>query len=209
LQVFFFSRTKRWACAVLLLALPLGVLGAQAVDSPGAPPEDPAAQHRAAEQALLIPEAEPGAEGASADGPLVSSWDFIRMLFILGAVVAVIYLIFYFLKRGLRRQLPENEIIRLLGTRHLAGNRALHLVELGNTVFLLGAAEGGISLISEVKDQETLDNLRIESSKTRAVPQGFGQFFQSMLRGGKGSGAGIQAGTIDFMKQQRQRLNKM
>ena len=76
-------------------------------------------------------------------------------------------------------------------------------------MFLLGAAEGGITLISEVKDQETLDNLRIESSKSRIAPQGFGQFFQSMLKGGKSAGLGVQAGTIDFMKQQRQRLNKL
>ena len=207
MQVFFFSRTKRLACAVLLLALPLAAVSAQESPSPGGAGVE--AGRPAEERSLLIPEGQAGTEDAPGEGPLVSSWDFLRMLLILAAVVAVIYLIFHFLKRGLRRQLPENDMIRLLGTRTLAGNRALHLVELGKTVFLLGAAEGGISLIAEVKDQETLDNLRIESSKSRTAPQGFGQFFQSMLKGGKSGGSGVQAGTIDFMKQQRQRLNKL
>ncbi|MBN1836540.1 MAG: flagellar biosynthetic protein FliO [Spirochaetales bacterium] len=193
---------------MLALAAVTGLGAQDSADAAGSGQEQ-AAQNREAEEALLLPEAEPGAETAAPDGPLVSSWDFLRMLLILAAVVAVIYLIFHLLKRGLRRQLPENDMIRLLGTRNLAGNRALHLVELGKTVFLLGAAEGGISLIAEVKDQETLDTLRIESSKARIAPQGFGQFFQSVLKGGKGAGTGIEKGTIDFMKQQRQRLNRL
>jgi flagellar protein FliO/FliZ len=204
LQVHFFSRPK-WIACVLLVSL-VSVASTHAQE---APDQGSGAGDRLAEQSLLIPESEQGSEAVSADGPLISSWDFVRMLFVLAAVVAVIYLIFYFLKRGLRRQLPENEIIRLLGTRNLAGNRALHLVELGKSVFLLGAAEGGITLISEVKDQETLDMLRLERSKAAVPTQGFGHFFQSILKTGKSSGLGIQQGTIDFMKQQRQRLNKM
>ena len=218
MQAYFSSRTRRVACALVVCLLTAVAAGAQdrGPEASGsgaiAPPQSTGQSRldrRAQEEALLIPEEQSASRGVSAEGPLVSSWDFVRMLFILGAVVGVIYLIFYLLKRGLRRQLPENEIIRLLGTRSLAGNRSLHLVELGKTVFLLGAAEGGITLISEVKEQETLDMLRLESSKVRAAPQGFGQFFQSILRSGKPAGFGIQQGTVEFMKQQRQRLNRL
>jgi flagellar protein FliO/FliZ len=191
---------------VLLLALlPLAAFAQEA-----APQEAKASAdaRRAEEQSILIPEAPAGGKAVSAEGPLVSSWDFVRMLLVLAAVVAVIYLIFHLLRRGLRRQLPENEIIRVIGSRSLTGNRSLHLVELGTTVFLLGAAEGGITLISEVKDRETLDMVRLESSRQRQAPQGFGQFFQSILKPGAGRASGIEA-TVDFMKRQRQRLHKM
>ena len=148
MQVYFFSRAKWAACALVLCLLPVAYAAAQdaGVGAAAARPE---------EQSLVIPDAEPASEGAAADSPLISSWDFVRMVIILAAVVGVIYLIFYFLKRGMRKQLPDNEIIRLLGTRNLAGNRSLHLVELGKSVYLLGSAEGGITLISEVNDQET------------------------------------------------------
>jgi flagellar protein FliO/FliZ len=201
-QVHVFSRAGRAACVLLLSLAPV-------VQSAAQDNQSPADARPSEEQSLLIPEGEAARGDAPAESPLVSSWDFVRMLIILAAVVGVIYLIFHFLKRGLRRQLPDTEIIKLLGTRNLAGNRSLHVVELGKSVFLLGAAEGGITLISEVKDQETLDTLRLERSRTLVPAQGFGQFFQSILKSGRSAGVGVQRSTVDFMKQQRQRLNKM
>jgi flagellar protein FliO/FliZ len=163
----------------------------------------------AAEEALVIPGGDSPEAPASpaASGPLVSSWDFVRMLLILAAVVGVIYLLFYLLKRGFRRQLPQNDLIRVLGSRSLSGSRALHLVAMGRSVFLVGAAESGISLIAEVKDQETLDQIRLESSEAAKLPQGFAQFFQSLWKGG--GRRNLPNDSLNFMKQQRQRLQKM
>lgn len=168
---------------------------------------------RPLEESLLILDSGEESEAAESDqvqaGPLVSSWDFVRMVLILAAVVGVIYLIFWMLKRGFRRQLPQNDLIRLLGTRNLAGNRSLHLVELGKQVFLVGAAEGSISLISEIRNQETLDSIELERSQTQSrAPQGFAQFFQSFIKSGKHKESSV-GDTIDFMKKQRQRLEKL
>jgi flagellar protein FliO/FliZ len=168
--------------------------------SPVSPPE---------ESLPILGGEEEASEPVDEAGPLVSSWDFLRMILILAAVVAVIYFVFYLLKRGLRRQLPQNELIHLLGTRSLSGNRALHLVELGKQVFLVGSAEGGISLISEIRSRETLDTIALERAESQSgTAQGFAKVFQSLLKTGKREGAGAGE-TIDFMKQQRQRLEKL
>jgi flagellar protein FliO/FliZ len=195
-------------CVVALLLTPLPALRAQESADPaaGRPP-------RPAEESLLIldtGEEVQGNEGEGVQGgPLVSSWDFLRMVLILAAVVGVIYLIFWFLKRGLRRQLPQNDLIHLLGTRNLSGNRSLHLVEMGKQVFLVGSAEGSISLISEIRDRETLDSIALERSQMEnRATQGFAHFFQSILKSGKQRDSSVGA-TIDFMKQQRQRLEKL
>lgn len=191
-------KSIRWIVVCLLLLAPLAALQAQ--EKAG----QPAAQ---GEEALVIPGGEAPREAPAPSGPLVSSWDFVRMLLILAAVVGVIYLLFFLLKRGFRRQLPQNDLIRVLGSRTLSGNRALHLVELGRSVFLVGAAESGISLISEIKDQETLDRIRIENAQTVKVPQGFAHFFQNLWKSaGKAS---LHGDTLNLMKQQRQRLQKM
>jgi flagellar protein FliO/FliZ len=193
------SDLARRTLVLFLLLAPLGALGAQ--EAPVAPDSGPVA-----EESLTIPD-EPAAPAApSPSGPLVSTWDFVRMLLILAAVVGVIYLLFYILKRGFRRQLPQNELIRILGSRSLSGNRALHLVAMGRSVFLVGAAESGISLIAEIKDQETLDQIRLESSQVLS-PQGFAQFFQSLWKGG--GKRNLSGDSLEFMKKQRQRLQKM
>jgi flagellar protein FliO/FliZ len=195
-------------CFLLFGLLPLA--GAAAQDQTGEP--DGASRRPAEESLLILDPEETAQEGEVEDvqgGPLVSSWDFLRMVLILAAVVAVIYLIFWLLKRGVRRQLPQNDLIRLLGTRNLTGNRALHLVEMGKQVFLVGAAEGSISLISEIRDQETLDSIALERSQIEnRSNQGFAHFFQSILKSGKQRESSVGA-TIDFMKQQRQRLEKL
>ena len=187
---------RRLLLSLLLLA-PLSSPLAQ--EAPKAAPASPS------EESLVLPEEPESAAAAAPAGPLVSTWDFLRMLLILAAVVGVIYLLFHLLKRGFRRQLPQNDLIRVLGSRSLSGNRALHLVALGRSVYLVGAAESGISLIAEVKDQETLDQIRLESSQV-LPPQGFAQFFQSLWKGGKQN---LSGDSLEFMKQQRQRLRKM
>ncbi len=171
-----------------------------AQEAPAAPSSGPAA-----EESLIIADEPEAPASPEASGPLVSTWDFVRMLLILAAVVGVIYLLFYLLKRGFRRQLPQNDLIRVLGSRSLAGNRALHLVAMGRSVYLVGAAESGISLIAEIKDQETLDQIRLDTSQV-LPPQGFAQFFQTLWKGGKRN---LGGDSVDFMKQQRQRLQKM
>jgi len=198
---------------LLLLALLLvPILSSEAQES-AVNSTSEAAAGRPLEESLLILDAGEPAEAAENDevqgGPLVSSWDFLRMVLILAAVVGVIYLIFWLLKRGMRRQLPQNDLIHLLGTRNLTGNRALHLVELGKQVFLVGAAEGNISLISEIKNQETLNTIALEQSQMQnRATEGFSHFFQSFLKSGKQKGSSV-GDTIDFMKQQRQRLEKL
>lgn len=189
-------------CILLLLVYLLAAaLPGAAQDNEPAPEEETLL--------FLGGEEETRPESAATPGPLVSSWDFVRMLLILGAVVGVIYLIFYLLKRGLRRQLPQNDLINVLGTRNLAGNRSLHLVKLGKQVFLVGSAESGISLISEITDREALDTIALERAQTRErQTQGFSEFLQSILKSGKREGSRVRD-TVDFMKQQRQRLEKL
>jgi len=209
-QTPFWGRSRPLLFLLVLLLAP--ILSSEAQESAEKTTSETATGRPLEESLLILDTGEP-TEAAENDevqgGPLVSSWDFLRMVLILAAVVGVIYLIFWLLKRGMRRQLPQNDLIHLLGTRNLTGNRALHLVELGKQVFLVGAAEGSISLISEIKNQETLDTIALEQSQmqTRAT-EGFSHFFQSFLKSGKQqrSSAGD---TIDFMKQQRQRLEKL
>lgn len=205
----FWGRSRPLLFLLVFLLAP--ILSSQAQES--AENTTSKAAGRPLEESLLILDTGEPIEAAENDemqgGPLVSSWDFLRMVLILAAVVGVIYLIFWLLKRSMRRQLPQNDLIHLLGTRNLTGNRALHLVELGRQVFLVGAAEESISLISEIKNQETLDTIALEQSQMRTrATQGFSHFFQSFLKSGKQQGSSV-GDTIDFMKQQRQRLEKL
>ncbi len=168
------------------------------------------------EEAAVVP-----ADETLNNNPIISTWDFVKMLLILAVVVGVIYLIFFLLKRGFKKQLPENDLIQVVGSRTLSGNRSIHLVELGKSLFLLGSADGGVSLISEIRDQETLDILKLERSQAKAwAPLRFGKLLQGLLKTPVDRQAGTQelrspgqeqeiAGTVSYLQQQRERLRKL
>ncbi len=171
-----------------------------------------------AEDSLPIAEgAAPARPGgvAAAPAPLVSAWDFLRMVLVLAVVVGLIYGLFHLLKRGQGRRVIENQRIRLIGSRTLSGNRSLHLVQVGASIFLVGSAEGGVTLISELKDKETIDQVRLEDAR-EATPSA--RSFASVLAGlfrpaGRDSrGADLLPGaspTVDYIKKQQERLKRM
>ena len=180
------------------------------------------------ETKLLIPDSSASGGGAAAAGsatapaaattvqaPGVDTWDFVRMLLVLALVVGVIYGVFWLLRRGGRLKTPQNEMIRVLGSRSLAGNRALHLVEVGRSVYLVGSAENGVNLVAEVKDQETLDAIRVqaaeEGGKTRrtfaaTLARVFGPAKAPGAAQGRATGLGEGS---DFVRRQRERLRRL
>lgn len=146
------------------------------------------------------------------NGAIFGIWDFIRMILVLVLVIALIYGFFYLLKKLSAPKDGGLDLVRVLETRNLSGNRNLHLVEVGNQILLVGSSENGVTLISEVTDKETVDGIKLrESEAASAVP---GKNFADLLKGFWGKKGGPEAGpaadlSLDFIKKQHERLKKM
>jgi len=212
--------------ALAVAAMPLA---AQAKDTGAAPGPAQAgvaaAQTSPNESELPIPDNDGGRAGAQARGaagggapapapgpqvaaPGVTTWDFVRMLIILAAVVGAIYLLFWVLRRGAGKKITENSLIRVLGSRSLAGNRSLHLVEVGTSVFLVGASDGGVELISEITDKESLDSVRLKAAEE--APGGRRSFQQLLSEIFRPAGRTLSVGDgVGFLRGQRDRLRKL
>jgi flagellar protein FliO/FliZ len=206
----------------------LAVLAAALAAAPAAQAAETAATTD--ETKLLIPDTSATAAGNAAAGqatgvaaapaagqvPGVGTWDFVRMLLVLAVVVGLIYGVFWLLKRGGRLKTPENEMIRVLGSRSLSGNRALHLVEVGRGVYLVGSAENGVNLVAEVKDQETIDAIRVQAAEEggkarRTFAATLARVFKparSPAARATDTAAGLGEGT-DFLRRQRERLRRL
>jgi flagellar protein FliO/FliZ len=163
---------------------------------------------------LIGDEEQAGGGGEDGQRRLTSftAWDFIRMLLILGAVVGVIYAIFFFMKRSSYPKSGGNELFRVLSTQMLSNNRSIHLVEVGRQIFLLGAGEGSVTLLSEITDKETLDEIRIKLSEgkigeNKGFKQVFGGLFSSQPAGRVYPAQMDQ--TTQYIKKQRERLKNL
>ena len=161
-------------------------------------------------------------EEAASVTPLSSFgiWDFLRMVFVLAVVVALIYGVFYFIKKANTPRDDGMRFIRVLETRPLAASRHLHLVEVGTQILLVGSAENGVGLVSQVSDKETLDEIRLASSQLRPAAGSFAGILMRLLGKGRGGrpSPGMESltdaaegkeGSLDFMVKQKERLKKL
>lgn len=155
------------------------------------------------------------------------AWDYLRMVLVLGAVVGAIVGIFYLLKRAGGVRFQDNRMIRLVGSRTLANNRTVHLVEVGNQVFLVGASENNVSLIAEISDKETLDGIKLQAAGSEELEERrtFSETIQQIFGRaagangaardlGRGEARQLNDGTVDtdvagFLQRQRQRLKSL
>ena len=140
----------------------------------------------------------------------ITIWDFLRMILILGVIIGLIYLIFYFLKKRGSPKLQNNELFEVISTQALSNNRTIHLVQVGNQYFLIGSGEQSVNLISEIKDQETIDEIRLKLSN---VKSGDKRNFRNIFSGLFGQGGVRLDGSVnsnsDFLHKQRDKLRRM
>ncbi|MBA7618041.1 hypothetical protein ES703_25360 [subsurface metagenome] len=83
------------------------------------------------------------------------------------------------------------------------------MIEVGRNIFLIGDTDGGITLLAEIQDQETVDTIRLDSSRELKAPGlSFSNLLQTLLAPGRKER--FNAGkTVDYMKRQQERLKKL
>jgi len=160
-----------------------------------------AAELDAQEAAAVFDYESGGMQGA---GP--SIWDVIRMVLVLGLVAAAIYGIVFLFKRSAKQPVNSDPFLKVLANTHLGSNRYVHIVSVGEKAWLVGSSEGGVNLISEVEDKDTINVMLLEESKKSAASVS-GRFpdFLGMLRR-LGTPAANRNQGADEIRKRRERL---
>jgi flagellar protein FliO/FliZ len=206
-----------------LLGLTLGLFaqegaGAESsvpgIDSQGGEPTAPANPSDTADDPGRVPPNEQDLlfDGQARDGAgsnEVSAFglgDLVRVIFVLALVVGSIYGVFYFLRKLQARRGSGSANIQLLGTQALSANRSVHLIRVGRSVFLVGAGDHSVNLLSEIQDKETVDELILEApAEPEPAAQSFSDMLTTMFRSDRPSSP-AEGG---FLRRQAERLKKL
>lgn len=140
---------------------------------------------------------------------LVSTWDFVRMVLVLAIVVGLIYAVFVVVRKTGRKSVVQNDLIGLLGSRMLTGNRGLHLVRVGKSVYLVGSSESSVGLVAEITDRESVDELSLAASKISPAGKRSFQDLLGTLIPQNGLGGKVLPDGLGFLRKQRERLRKI
>jgi len=181
------------------------------------------AADRPAETDLIISSPPENTETSASDAvemPGVGVGDFLRVIIVLSVVIALIYFFVWLLKKFTGIKTESGDAIRIYSTRSLKGDTALHLVETGKRIFLIGSSGNSINLISEIDDRESMDEIRLNASVESVGNRGgFSRFFREKF--GSAISAGEESGSLEqgpgsadsdpasFMRKQRERLKKL
>jgi flagellar protein FliO/FliZ len=136
----------------------------------------------------------------------------IRMVLVLALAAAAVYGVVFFLRRAGRPRQSNNSHLKILSSAHLGSNRFVYVVSAGPNAWLVGAGEGGVSLIAEITDKETVDAMILEDSVRKAEEgRGISNFRALLRRIGRGIFPGNREGagpdrSADRMRKNRERL---
>lgn len=151
-----------------------------------------------------------GGDDGAASGGVVSTGDFIRMVVVLAAVLGAIYLLFRLIRRGAARRLGNSELIAVLGSRSLGGNRSLHLVRAAGGYYLVGAGDQAVNLVAEITDTERLDLLAAHPAGQGGAARS--RFADLLAEAGIGTPSDTRttaSGHTAFLRRQRDRVRRL
>jgi len=156
-----------------------------------------------AEKDLLIASGTAG--GTSEPGALPTTgatstlWLFIRMILVLALVIACIYALVFFLKRGLNPVQTDNPFLKKAVSVNLAPGKWVHVLTMPGYAWLVGVSDAGVNLIGEITDKDLVDQLILEAGKLpQEKPKDFAEIFASFT--------GVAKQTELMLKKQRGRF---
>ncbi|MGM0844609.1 MAG: flagellar biosynthetic protein FliO [Bacillota bacterium] len=116
------------------------------------------------------PAAEQGDTSVQESSPVVSASDYMKMIFALVFVIALIYFLLKFINQR-SRSFQQTKVIHNLGGTTLGGNRSVQLVKVGERILILGVGED-IQLLKEIDEtKEKEEILHYYEEKSQGLQQ--------------------------------------
>ncbi len=148
-------------------------------------------------------------------------WLIFKTIFVMGVLIAGFYYFFKFITQKVAITAIGQEVITILSVIPLGQNKFLQVVDIAGKVYVLGVSDNNINLITEIKDKDDIDRIRLLSSRSTPPKQGGFQEYLSTQLGKvldkmKSPGRPSQRFTSeektihdDVLLSYRQRLNKL
>jgi len=103
-------------------------------------------------------------------------WSFIKMLFILGVMVAMFYYFFRYVSKKTGANISSADISTTLSIIPIAQNKFLQIVDLGGKILVLGVSDNSINLITEITEKHEVDKIRVLNLNNSQIQSSQGSF---------------------------------
>lgn len=144
----------------------------------------------------------------------VDYFAYIRIIVVLGIVIAIIYGIFLFLKKSLKIKEDTGEGATVIMSQSLGPGKWIQIVFVGGKYLILGITNENINLLCEVTDQKEIERYEIflnqrKSEEGHTFKDIIGDFLKSRFNKKVEKEFDYENDSIDFLKKQKERLDKI
>jgi len=105
----------------------------------------------------------------NAAGSGASVWVVLRMVIVLALAALAIYGVVFFIKRAARPPQAKDPHLKVLASIPLGSDSFAAVISIGAKAWLVGGGSGaGLSLISEIDDQESVETMLLDDARKNA-----------------------------------------
>ena len=110
-------------------------------------------------------------------------WAVFRMLLVLALVIAVIYFIFKFLKKGIEPKVVDDDpFLRKVSSVTLSPGKSVQIVTLLDKAFILGVSDDSVNVIDKVDDVELINAMNLYADKNSvSKPKSFNEILELFM----------------------------
>ena len=132
----------------------------------------------------------------------------LRMILVLALAALAIYGVVFFIRRLARPQESKDPHLKILARVPLGNDSFAVVLSLGERAWLVGGGSSGVSLISEIEDNEYLQTMQLEDAK-KTSETGIRRYFDFRSLLGKPTGDGKKepgSTHAQILRKQQERL---
>jgi len=118
------------------------------------------------------------------------AWDIFKLLLILGLMVGGFYYFFKYISKKTGINVRGTDIMRVIAIVPIGQNKYIQVVDLAGKLLVIGVADGGINLITEITNKDEIDRIRLTGSFDDKNSGGGPSTFQDFLKERIGRGIG-------------------
>ena len=145
-----------------------------------------------------------------------TSFSYFRLFFSLLLICAMIYLIYFFLKKKTNSLASKNgEDSSVLLSLPLGVGKNIQVVFIAGKFLIVGVTNDSINYLGEITDEKEIDNLkRLRQEQKIKSGESFANVFQEMLKfsgikNNKQEDFDYEENSIDFLQEQTTRINNL
>jgi flagellar protein FliO/FliZ len=147
--------------------------------------------------------------------PPSTVWLFVRMIVVLALVIACIYAVVFFLKKGQKQQTAFDPFLKKTASLVLSPGKSVQVITLGDTAYIVGVSDNAVTLLGKTDDKDLINamNLNAEENSSAAKPRDFASLLVLFSAQKRTGAAQREVGdevieTASFLRDQRRRLNR-